>query len=232
MTNFFKDIISAEQKHLAFLLDPDKVNKDNFDDYLNLITLHQPSLILVGGSQKSNSQTDDLILDLKKHLTQKILLFPGELSQLSGHADALLFLQLLSGRNPKYLIDIHVEAIPLLDQLKLDIIPTTYLLIDGDKTSTVETVSETKTLDKNNYSSIYQYAKAGELFGHKLLYLEAGSGAKTAIPVELVSYLSQKISIPIIVGGGIKSREQVMAYHQAGATIVVVGTAFENKTFR
>ncbi len=231
MSSLYHQTFVNNQKHLAFLLDPDKVNDQNFWYYIRTIQKHQPTWILIGSSQPHQVNLDELILKLKAQISQPIIIFPGEVSQISAHANGLLYLQLLSGRNPKYLIEMQVESIPILDNLSLCIMPTTYLLIDGGVPTSVQIVSETNALNNQDYNIVYQHAKAGELFGHQLLYLEAGSGAKTPIPLDLVTYLSQKIKLPMIVGGGIKNRDQVDAYHQAGAAMVVVGTALEQQIF-
>jgi phosphoglycerol geranylgeranyltransferase len=156
------------------------------------------------------------------------LLFPGNPSQISAEADGILFLQLLSGRNPDYLIEHQIEAVPILEKTSLEIISTGYILVESGSETAVERVSKTKPLDRNNIDYVAQTAKAGEYIGNKLIYLEAGSGAKNAIPLEMISAVSKRISIPLIVGGGIRSKKAIDDAFLSGADMVVIGTAFEN----
>jgi len=139
-----------------------------------------------------------------------------------------LFLSLLSGRNPDYLIEHQVKAVPILEKTNLEIISTGYLLIESGVETAVERVSETKPLDRKNIDYVSQTAKASEYLGNKLVYLEAGSGAKLAVPLEMISQVSKKLTIPLIVGGGIRSKKEIDNAFNAGADMVVIGTAFEN----
>ena len=157
-----------------------------------------------------------------------ILLFPGNSSQISQEADGILFLQLLSGRNPDYLIEHQIDAVPILEKTKLEIISTGYILIESGSETAVERVSKTKPLDRNKNDYAAQTAKAGALIGNKLIYLEAGSGAQKAVPLEMISTVAKRISVPLIVGGGIRSKDGIDAAYTAGADMVVIGTAFEN----
>jgi len=184
--------------------------------------------IFVGGSIVETNKIDLLIQFLKDNLTIPILLFPGNPSQISTYADGILFLSLLSGRNPDFLIDHHVNAIPKLKNTSLEIIPTGYLLIESGSQTAVERVSQTNPLDRNNSNYVCQTAIAGEYLGNKLIYLEAGSGAKLAVPLEMIQEVSKCISIPLIVGGGIRTLREINEAYDAGADLVVIGTAFEN----
>ena len=157
-----------------------------------------------------------------------IILFPGNLNQISNEAEGILFLQLLSGRNPDYLINFQVEAVPYLEKTSLEIISTGYILIESGNETSVALISKTKPLSITQPDYIAQTAKAGEMIGNKLIYLEAGSGAKNAIPLEIIRKVSNRISIPLIIGGGIRSKKQIDDVFSAGADIVVIGTAFEN----
>jgi putative glycerol-1-phosphate prenyltransferase len=135
---------------------------------------------------------------------------------------------LLSGRNPDYLVEHQINAVPILEMTKLEIISTGYILIESGNETAVERVSKTKPLSRNNPEYVAQTAKAGELIGNKLIYLEAGSGAINAVPLEVVKTVSTRISIPLIVGGGIRSKKQIDEAFANGADMVVIGTAFEN----
>lgn len=139
-----------------------------------------------------------------------------------------MFLQLLSGRNPEYLIEHQVNAVPVLEQTQLEILSTGYILIESGHETAVERVSQTKPISRAQIDYVAQTAKAGEFIGNKLIYLEAGSGAQQAVPLEMITAVAERISIPLIVGGGIRSREAIEAAFTAGADVVVIGTAFEN----
>ena len=157
-----------------------------------------------------------------------MLLFPGNPSQISAEADGILFLMLLSGRNPDYLVEHQINAVPILEKTNLEIISTGYILIESGGETAVERVSKTKPLSKTNIDYIAQTAKAGEFIGNKLIYLEAGSGAQNAIHTEIIKTVSTRISVPLLVGGGIRSKKQIDEAYLAGADLVVIGTAFEN----
>ena len=135
---------------------------------------------------------------------------------------------LLSGRNPDYLVEHQINAVPILEKTNLEIISTGYILIESGSETAVERVSKTKPLSKTNAEYVAQTAKAGELIGNKVIYLEAGSGAQNAVPIEIIKEVSNRISAPLIVGGGIRSKKQIDEAYAAGADLVVIGTAFEN----
>jgi putative glycerol-1-phosphate prenyltransferase len=230
MKNLYQDILNAKannQKLLAILIDPDKVELQQIDLLSEKINKSPATHIFVGGSSVENAIVDDLILFLKKSTSLPIFIFPGNPSQISGKADGILFLSLISGRNPDYLIEHHVNAVPILRKTNLEIIPTGYILIESGHETAVARVSKTKPLDRNNPDYILQTAQAGVLLGKKLIYLEAGSGAQKSVPLEMIALVSKNISIPLIVGGGIKKIREIKLAHQAGADIVVIGTAFE-----
>ena len=231
MTNIYNDILKAKAKNeklLAILLDPDKIVWENIDALLEKINQSPATHIFVGGSLVLTQKIDDLIIKLKQNCNLPVILFPGNPSQISSHADGILFLSLISGRNPDYLIEHQVNAVPFLKQTKLEIIPTGYILIDGGNETAVSRVSKTKPLAQTNLEYILQTAQAGEMLGHKLIYLEAGSGADYAISKKIIKLVSQNIAIPLIVGGGITDFSEIQKAHNAGADIVVIGTAFEN----
>jgi phosphoglycerol geranylgeranyltransferase len=184
--------------------------------------------ILVGGSSFDGTHLDELIIELKSKTNLPILLFPGNPSQISDKADGILFLTLLSGRNPDYLIEHQVNAVPILNRTSIEVISTGYILIESGNETAVERVSQTKPLDRNNSEYALQTAQAGEFIGNKLIYLEAGSGAQLTVPTEMIALVSQNINIPLIVGGGIRSKAEIEKAYNAGADLVVIGTAFEN----
>jgi phosphoglycerol geranylgeranyltransferase len=171
--------------------------------------------------------TDIILKKIKKLTTIPIILFPGDFSQISNTADALLFLSLISGRNPEYLIGQQVKSVNKLKETSLEIIPTGYILIDGGVKTSVQKVSNTTPISQSNMEDITMTAMAGELMGKQLIYLEAGSGATKAVSQEIIKKVSENISIPLIVGGGIRSKKQLENAYQNGADMIVIGTAFE-----
>jgi phosphoglycerol geranylgeranyltransferase len=218
----------SEKKLLAILLDPDKIDLENIQKLIEKINQSPATHIFVGGSLVENNILDDLILKIKGNCNLPIVLFPGNPSQISDKADAILFLSLISGRNSDYLIEHQVNAVPVLNKTNLEIIPTGYILIESGSETAVERVSKTKPLDRNNPEYILQTAQAGEILGNKLIYLEAGSGAKISVSKDIITLVSQNIKIPLIVGGGITNFQDIEKTHKAGADLVVIGTAFEN----
>jgi phosphoglycerol geranylgeranyltransferase len=231
MTTIYQHILQSKkesQKLLAILIDPEKVDLATIDLLISKINQSPATHLFIGGSLVENNILDELILKIKQNCFLPIVLFPGNPSQISAEADGILFLSLLSGRNPDYLIEHQVNAVPILKKTNLEIIPTAYLLIESGKTTAVERVSQTKPLPKTNPNYILQTAQAGEMMGNKLVYLEAGSGADLPIPEKIITLVAQNISIPLIVGGGIRSLTEIEKAYNAGADLVVIGTAFEN----
>ena len=231
MINIYNEILLAKseaKKLLAILIDPDKVSMESSSNLIQKINQSPATHILVGGSSFDGTHLDELIIKLKSKTHLPILLFPGNPSQISDKADGILFLTLLSGRNPDYLIEHHVNAVPILNKTNLEVISTGYILIESGNETAVERVSQTKPLDRNNSEYALQTAQAGEFIGNKLIYLEAGSGAQLTVPTEMITLVSQNIKIPLIVGGGIRSKAEIEKAYNAGADLVVIGTAFEN----
>lgn len=217
-----------DRKLLAILIDPDKVANEAVPVLAEKIKQSPATHIFVGGSSFDGHHLDEIIIGLKEKLDLPILLFPGNPSQISAEADGILFLMLLSGRNPDYLVEHQIDAVPILEKTNLEIISTGYILIESGGETAVERVSKTKPLSKDNIEYISQTAKAGEFIGNKLIYLEAGSGALNAVPLEIIKNVSSRISVPLLVGGGIRSKKQIDNAYKAGADLVVIGTAFEN----
>lgn len=232
--DIYTQIVNAKahkKKLLAILLDPDKIVWEQLESLIENINESPATHIFIGGSLVKTNRIDELILRLKKNIKLPIVLFPGNPSQISKEADGILFLSLLSGRNPDFLIEHQVKAAPILKQTELEIIPTAYLLIESGTITAVEKVSQTKPIARNNLNMTLATAQAAEMMGNKLLYLEAGSGAKNAVPTEMVQLVSQNINIPLIVGGGITSFEQIQKTYESGADLVVIGTAFEEDLY-
>lgn len=233
MTSIYQEIINSKAKNeklLAILLDPDKVAIENISNLVLKINQSPATHLFVGGSLFHGNHLDELIEELKSKINLPILLFPGNPSQISAQADGILFLTLLSGRNSDYLIEHQVNAVPILKKTNLEIISTGYILIESGNQTAVERVTQTKPLDRNNSDYVLQTAQAGELIGNKLMYLEAGSGAQFSVPSEMITLVAKNISIPLIVGGGIRSKQEIDKAYKAGADLVVIGTAFEKNS--
>lgn len=231
MTNIYSNILQSKAKNeklLAILLDPDKIDLNTLELLIEKISQSPATHIFIGGSLVENNILDELVILLKKQLDLPIILFPGNPSQISSLADGILFLSLISGRNPDFLIEHQVKAAPILKKTQLEIISTGYILIESGTKTAVERVSKTNPLDRNNPDLALATAQAGEMLGNKLIYLEAGSGAKQAVPLEMIKKVAQNIKIPLLVGGGIIDLQRIQKAYDSGADLVVIGTAFEN----
>ena len=185
--------------------------------------------VLVGGSLLSSNHFDLFVKELKKVVTMPVILFPGDASQLSAHADALLYLSLVSGRNPVNLIGEHVKAAPMIQSFGLEPISTAYMLIESGAVSSVEFMSNTRPLPRAKAGIAAAHALAAEYMGMKLVYLEAGSGAPQAVPPALIRAVKKQVTIPVIVGGGIRSAETAAEAVAAGADIIVTGNLLQQK---
>ena len=223
--NILSDI-SEGKKSLAILIDPDKFSTSDTASFLQQLPTETTHLF-VGGSTDANGHTEATVKALKNHSQLPVILFPGDHTQITKFADAILFLSLLSGRNPEYLVGQQLKAVEKLKESKLEVIPTGYILVDGGTESTVARVSNTKPLSQDVVSTIVHTTMAGVFMGAKLIYLEAGSGAINPVRPEIISEVKKAINIPLIVGGGIKTEAQKQAAYKAGADLIVMGTAFE-----
>jgi putative glycerol-1-phosphate prenyltransferase len=220
--------IALNKKQLAILIDSDKLNSDSLINTINICNSSNVDFIFYGGSLLHKpSQFDLFISIIKKHTNIPVLLFPGSSMQISKHADGILLLSLISGRNPDYLIGQHVIAAPYLKESGIEILSTGYILVEGGKTTTVSYISATIPIPSDKPEIAACTALAGEMLGLKMIYMDAGSGAIHCIPKTLISYVKQTISIPLIIGGGINSVEKAIDACQAGADIIVVGNAIE-----
>lgn len=221
---------SKGQKLLAVLLDPDKIILENLDHLIDKINESPATHIFVGGSIVQNTILEELISSLKQKTNLPVILFPGDPSQISPQADGILFLSLLSGRNPDYLIEYQVQSAPILKKTNLEVISTGYILIESGNETAVARVSKTKPLSRENLDLVLATALAGEMLGNRLIYLEAGSGAHKPVPLKMIETISQNVEIPVIVGGGIVDLHGIQNAYKAGADLVVIGTAFENNS--
>ena len=223
-------LVKREQNHkmVAVLLDPDKCKDRHIVSIISMLKSYPPDFVFVGGRHTILS-TNSLIEILQEELSSKIVLFPGDASQFSDKADALLLLSLFSGRNPEYLIGQHVNSAIGIRAWGVEVIPTAYILVEGGKTSAVEYMSNTRAIPRNKKDIAVSTAVAGELLGMRLTYLEAGSGAQLPVPTEMIQAVRHNLDMPLIVGGGISTPEAMMAAFEAGADLVVIGNAFESQ---
>ena len=228
--NIYQNIVSAKKegkKLLAVLIDPEKIDLKHIPCFFEKIHNSIATHIFVGGSTDKDNQTESVVMAVKKETNLPIILFPGDVSQITNKADGILFLSLLSGRNPEYLIEQQIKAAPILKNAPLEIIPTGYILIDGKKETATQKVSNTKPISQEKTTRILHTSLAGEFSGKQLIYLEAGSGATQVVSQNIIEMVSNKITVPLIVCGGIHTKKQLENAFNAGADIVVIGTAFE-----
>jgi putative glycerol-1-phosphate prenyltransferase len=227
--NAFLKSAAANEKLLAILIDPDKFDISETDSFLKKIP-KKTTHLFVGGSTVANGDTEKTVKGLNEKTELPIFLFPGDYSHITSFADVLLFLTLLSGRNAEYLVGQQVKSISKLKDSSLEIIPTGYILIDGGNNSSVSKVTQTNPLSQDGIENIVHTALAGQYMGAKLIYLEAGSGAKFPVNPKIISMVKDAIRIPLIVGGGIKTESQERDAYGAGADMIVMGTAFEKQS--
>ena len=228
VSQFLIDSKKKQLKLLSVLLDPDKIKINDFDKLIEQLKNSPIHLILIGGSNGDMSIASNLVDQLKRKLNYPILLFPGHPAHLIDNVDAVLFNVLVSGNNPDYLINYHVEAIPFLEKHQLETIPNGYMLINGGRETAVQKVTKTIPLSIENKNKIINTALASQYLGHKTIYLEAGSGANNHVPLTIIKQVAKRIKLPLIVGGGIQTKQQINSIFEAGADVVVIGTAFEN----
>ena len=223
---YYSQYFLSQDKQLAILIDPDKHNATQIEKIAKKIENSNANLIFLGSSLHANTYDNAIVL-LKRHTQKPIILFPGNSLQITNKADAILNLSLISGRNPEFLIGEHVRSAMLLKTSKLEIIPTAYILIDGGNKSSVAYMSNTQVIPSTKTDIALATALAGTFLGMKCVYLEAGSGALQSVPNKMIQTIAKEINVPIICGGGIKTQKEVQEKFDAGAQIVVVGTAFE-----
>ncbi|MFM7645190.1 MAG: geranylgeranylglyceryl/heptaprenylglyceryl phosphate synthase [Sphingomonadales bacterium] len=215
------------QRSFAVLIDPDKAPLEVLDELIALGAAAAVDFWFVGGSLVVSHQLEEQVQYLKKHSDIPVILFPGSPSQVTRHADALLYLSLVSGRNADLLIGQHVLSAPLVKQSGLEVLPTGYMVIDGGAPTTVSYISNAAPIPANKKEIAQCTALAAEMLGMKLIYLDAGSGARTPVSEEMIAAVAAHIQVPLIVGGGITDPSKAMAACRAGADVVVVGNAIE-----
>ena len=215
------------QKSFAVLIDPDKVNPSAVEQLVRLSVDAGVDYFLVGGSLVISNQLDEVVQQIKASCDIPVILFPGSPSQISNYADALLYLSLISGRNPELLIGQHVISAPFVKQSGLEIISTGYMVVDGGAPTTVSYISNAAPLPSDKNEIAMCTAMAGEMLGMKVIYMDAGSGAKRAISENMIQAVAQQIEVPLIIGGGITDPEKAYRNCKAGADVIVIGNAIE-----
>lgn len=230
LQKLFLDSISQNKKLFAVLIDPDKATETHLESLLTQCNQYKADVILIGGSLVTTGNLAKAVGFCKAHTQIPIVLFPGNLHGMDAKADALLFLNLISGRNADFLISQQVMAAPLLKHTPLEVLSTSYILIDGGCETTASYISNTKPIPANKPDIAAATALAGQYIGHKCTFLDAGSGALNPIDAAIIKAVKNEISLPLLVGGGIKTPEQAIQAWQAGADVVIVGTAIEKNT--
>ena len=216
------------QKQLAVLVDPDKHEVSDFLPLAQKLSAYPIDYFLIGGSLLSKNLLDECLQTFKEACDIPLIIFPGGVMQINAKADALLFLSLISGRNAELLIGKQVESVPYILQANIEPISTGYILVDGGSMTTAQYISNTIPVPANKPSIAALTAKAGEMIGMKMIYLDAGSGAKNSVSKEMIGKVRAITDLPLMVGGGIRSAEAIQEKLDAGANLVVIGTAIEN----
>jgi phosphoglycerol geranylgeranyltransferase len=214
-------------KQLAILIDPDKSDTNSLSEAAGMANKAAVDYFFVGGSLLTRDNLGYCIQELKKMCQIPVIIFPGSMLQINAKADALMLLSLISGRNADMLIHNHVVAAPIIRNSGLEVIPTGYILVESGKITSVLYMSNTIPIPFDKTDIAVCTAMAGEMLGLKMIYMDAGSGALYAIPMEMVRAVKQNIKAPLVIGGGIRSPEEAMEIWDAGADIVVVGNAAE-----
>ena len=210
------------------LIDPDCKNDKHLSKLIQKSNSSFFDGILVGGSNISDNKFEDRIKIINEKSKLPLLLFPGSFNQITPKIKTVLYLNLISGRNPKYLIEEHVKGAMKIQKYSIFTVPTAYILLDGGNTTSVQKVSKTEPLNMSDTELVLSHALAGQYLGNKLIYFDCGSGAKKSMMPSLVKYISDNVNIPIMIGGGIKSKETIDKLIESGASYVIIGNFLES----
>jgi phosphoglycerol geranylgeranyltransferase len=228
--NTLRDRYRQKKKSIAVLIDPDKVDDSSRLNHLvNLASENCVDFFFVGGSLVTTTNLSEIVKLIKKNVTIPVVLFPGNSIQIEPNADALLFLSLISGRNPELLIGQHVVAAPIIKNTKLEVIPTGYILVNSGRTTSVAYISNTMPIPDDKYSLAACTAMAGEMLGLQTIYMDAGSGAEKEISARMISTVRKSVNVPLIIGGGINTTRKAITALEAGADMIVIGNALEKE---
>ena len=228
--NSYSNIIAnklKEKKQFSVLIDPDKQNPESLKEIVSISEKSKVDYFFIGGSLFTNNHLDLCIKQIKENSDIPVILFPGNTMQVNGNADAILFLSLISGRNPEMLIGKHVIAASYIKETSLEVIPTGYMLIDSGRPTAALYMSNSTPIPYDKEEIAVCTAMAGEMLGLKLIYLDAGSGAQNTVSESMISRVKESISVPLIVGGGIRNPERAIDVFKAGADMIVIGNAIE-----
>jgi phosphoglycerol geranylgeranyltransferase len=228
--NYLLNTISSKGAAYLVLLDPDKIGVDRLPEFVKYCEKSGVDGFLIGGSLMLNNNFELFIKKVKQNTKVPVIIFPGSVQQVSGAADAILYLSVVSGRNPEHLIGKHVIAAPLIREVGIEPISTGYILIESGVTTTAQYMSGSLPIPRNKPEIAAATALAAEYLGMKFIYLEAGSGAENTVPDEMVKKVSSFCSVPVIVGGGIKTPNVARRKIENGAKIIVTGNFFENES--
>ena len=222
------DVRRARGAGYAVLLDPDKYPPSHLAGQADVIGRYA-DFIFIGGSICVRQDFEQAVESVKEAARVPVIIFPGDATQVSAHADALLFLSLVSGRNADLLIGEHVKAAPVIHRHRLEVIPVAYILVESGQTTSVQFMSQTLAIPRRKPEIAIAHALAGQYLGMKLVFLDAGSGADYHVPVEMVEAVSRYVSVPVVVGGGIRTPQDANAIVSAGASFVVTGDVIEKE---
>jgi phosphoglycerol geranylgeranyltransferase len=229
MTTYEQLLATKKEKGAGYivLIDPDKLEASALPEFMREATKAGVDAFLIGGSLMLSNEFDAVLRTMKENTERPVVIFPGSLFQISAVADAILYILLISGRNPDHLIGNHVVASPIIRRMKLESISTGYMLIEGGNVTSAEFMSNTKPIPRAKPDIAVAHAIAAEMMGLKMLYLEAGSGALHSVPEKMIAAVAKYVQLPIIVGGGIRTPEEAAKKVSAGASFVVTGTVVE-----
>lgn len=225
--NSIESKVAVAQKSLAVLIDPDDLDESGLVQCLNRCIENAVDFIFVGGSLVTSNSIHEVVNFIKSYTNIPCILFPGNAIQIASEADAILFLSLISGRNPELLIGQHVVAAPVLKRSSLEVIPTGYMLVNSGKPTSASYMSNSQPLPNDKPNLAASTALAGEMLGMRLVYLDAGSGAEEPISQRIIRSVKSNLSVPLIVGGGLNSKEKVRRAFDAGADLVVIGNGVQ-----
>ncbi|MDC1038208.1 geranylgeranylglyceryl/heptaprenylglyceryl phosphate synthase [Candidatus Marinimicrobia bacterium] len=223
-------VIGKKGAAYVVLIDPDRKNEDSLESRVDSANQSGVDALFVGGSLMMDGKCTERVKQIKQASDIPVIFFPGGVGQLNSYYDAMLFMSVISGRNPHYLIGEQVIAAPMVKDLGIETIPTGYMLMDGGAGSTVEFMSGTRPIPMNRPDIAVAHALAGQYLGMKLIYLEAGSGAKESVSESVIEAVTHNLDIPVIVGGGIRNGQIASEKVKAGASIIVTGTVIEENS--
>jgi putative glycerol-1-phosphate prenyltransferase len=222
-------IVQTRGAGFVMLIDPDRLQLDHIDDVVLQAKENGVDAFFIGGTLLLNKNFEEFVRKVKDSAGDyPVILFPGSIFQVSQHADAILYLSVISGRNPAYLIDNQVLAAPVVWQLQLESISCGYMLVESGQMTSAEFMSNSRPIPRNKPDLALAHALAAQYLGFQTVYLEAGSGAQLSVPEDMIAAVSKTIDIPVMVGGGIRTPETAAKKVEGGAAFVVIGNHFED----